>query len=369
MTDSSRTAARDLFTQAADAGVAPMLLTGSPWAIRQDVLPQIAAAMHLQADALAAMRSAAPASQAQMTGVVTIPLTGIITPQGSFFDFLFGGAPGGLLGFRESFREALASPDVSAIIIDVDSPGGLVDLVPETAAEVRAARGAGKPIVAVADTQMCSAAYWIASQADEIVATTSGVAGSIGVYRLHVDLSRLDQDTGVAFTYVHAGEHKVEGNPHEPLAGEALEQWQADVDEIYALFVADVAAGRGISEQQVLDGLGQGRAHYAGTALTEGIVDRIATYDEVRAGLAGRKSTSSATSALSAEQLAELRVQISADVMDPAALRAALGLPEPTPEADPALDGDDGAPEADDDAPAPSLSDDERAAIAALLLA
>jgi hypothetical protein len=90
--------------------------------------------------------------------VAVIPLTGLITARGSFLSMLFGGG-GGLLDFRDSFREALNSPEVSAIVLDVDSPGGYVDLVPETAEEIYEARGE-KPIVAVANTMAASAAYW-----------------------------------------------------------------------------------------------------------------------------------------------------------------------------------------------------------------
>lgn len=274
----------DFFTTAAKLGVPPLLLSGSPWALRPDLLGWVANAARFpeHAGPMAATRAAQP----QARGVAVVPLSGILTPMGSFLSFLFGGAPGGLQSFREALREAVNAAEVDSIVLDVDSPGGLVDLVPETAAEVRAARDV-KPIVAVADTQMNSAAYWIASQASEVVSTPSGAAGSIGVYRMHIDESGLNAKIGVNVSYVHAGEHKVEGNPDAPLSPEALAYWQSDIDDVYEMFVSDVAAGRRVSETTVLDSYGQGRMFNAKRALEAGLVDRIDTYDNVIGGLLG----------------------------------------------------------------------------------
>lgn len=294
MSDSSRTPASSLVTRAAAAGVAPLMLGGSMWAVRYDLREQLARVGSDPAYAGLAMRAATTAEPAQPVGgnVAVIPLTGIITPQGSIFDFLFGGS-GGLLGFRAALAEAVASPDVSSIVIDVDSPGGLVDMVPETAAFIRAARDVGKRIVAVVDTKMCSAAYWLGAQADEIVMTPSGHAGSVGVYRVHEDRSRANADLGLAVTYVHAGEFKVEGNPNGPLDQAARDQWQAEVEHTYEAFVADVALARGIDEQKVLDDFGQGRVLNADDALAAGMVDRIGTFDEVVHGLIGATASGS----------------------------------------------------------------------------
>lgn len=278
--------AQTVLDRAAAAGVPPLLLSGSPWALRSDMIAQVMQAARFPDHAGGTIRVAAAAPERTMRGVATIPLTGVITPHGSFLDFLFGGG-GGLVGFTELFDEAMASEEVNAIVIDVDSPGGLVDLVPETAQHIREARGQGKPIVAVADTLMASAAYWISAQADEIVITPSGYAGSIGVYRVHVDASGLNDQLGLKVTYVSAGEYKTEGNSDEPLSGEAEADWQQNVDDAYALFVDDVAAGRGLTAATVLAEYGQGRVMNAQRALSAGLVDRIDTYDGVIGKLLG----------------------------------------------------------------------------------
>jgi signal peptide peptidase SppA len=217
------------------------------------------------------------------TQLAVVPLRGAVTPRGSLLSILFGGT-GGLQGFRESFREALADDNVSAILLDIDSPGGLIDLVPETAAEIRGARGT-KPIVALANTLAASAAYWIATQADELVVTPSGQVGSVGVYTVHEDVSKMGQMMGIQTTIVSAGDHKVDGNPYEPLSKSALASLQEQVDDLYAMFVRDVAAGRNVGEGAVAAGYGQGRAVLADRAITLGMVDRVETFEQTVARL------------------------------------------------------------------------------------
>jgi capsid assembly protease len=218
-------------------------------------------------------------------GVAVIPLQGIITPRPSFLSLLFGYGGGGLEGFRRRFRDALADEDVSAIVLDVHSPGGSVSLVPETAAELRAARGR-KPIVTVCNTMAASAAYWIGAQADELVVTPSGFAGSIGVLLVHRDYSGMNADLGVAPTYITAGKYKAEANPDYPLGDEARAALQAEVDDFYRMFVDDVAAGRATTPAAVRAGYGEGRVLTAQPAVDADLVDRIATIDDVVRDLA-----------------------------------------------------------------------------------
>ena len=219
--------------------------------------------------------------------IAVLSLQGVITPRGSLLSRLFGFGSGGLEGFRDSFREALADDEVSAIIIDIDSPGGLIDLVPETAAEVRAARGNGKQIVAIANTMAGSAAYWIAAQADEMVVTPSGQVGSIGVYTIHEDVSKLEERIGIKTTVISAGRFKAEGSPWEPLSRGAQQALQSNVDDLYALFVQDVAAGRGVKTAAVTAGYGEGRMVLAAQALPLKMVDRVETIEQTIIRLGG----------------------------------------------------------------------------------
>lgn len=255
-----------------------------PWAIRPSALEVIVNLARSRAgiNAERAREHLALNAQSGDTrtagAVAIIPLRGILTPRPSLFSIIFGGGTG-LEAFRENFREAAANDDIGSILIDVDSPGGTTELIAETAAEIRAARGT-KPIIAVANTMAASAAYWIAAQADELLVTPSGLVGSIGIYTIHQDWSGFNEQLGVIPTYVSAGKFKTEGNEDEPLSAEARAAIQETVDDYYSLFVADVAAGRRVSEQQVRDGFGEGRVLPAQRALAAGMVDRVATFDE-----------------------------------------------------------------------------------------
>src|SRR4029078_2934878 len=138
------------------------------------------------------------------------------------------------------------------VILDVDSSGGevggLFDLVEQIGATKAASQ---KPLWAVANEGALSAAYAIASTADRLYVTRAGEVGSIGVVAVHVDESGADAKAGLAWTFVFAGDHKVDGNPHEPLSERARSTIRVDVDRLYSQFCALVAANRGLSQAQV----------------------------------------------------------------------------------------------------------------------
>ena len=268
-------------------------LLGKAWAMLPDALVELGMRMiraeHVPGNLMRPQAARRPASARQRsadgTEVAVIPLRGTITPRGSFFSLLFGGG-GGLQAFRDQFRQAMADGNVSAVVLDIDSPGGLIDLVQETADEVRGARG-GKPIVAIANTCCASAAYWIGSQADEFVITPSGQAGSIGVFMVHEDISRLEAAMGIKTTIISAGEHKTDGNPYEPLSKSAKQAFQNEVDDLYAMFTDAVAAGRGVTAQAVRAGYGRGRSVLAEEAVRIGLADRVETFEQVMSRLGG----------------------------------------------------------------------------------
>jgi signal peptide peptidase SppA len=169
---------------------------------------------------------------------------------------------------------------VKAVVLDIDSPGGSVPGTEELATEIRRIRGGEKPIIAQVNALAASAAYWVASSADEIVVTPSGRAGSIGVYTAHDDVSAALEKRGIKRTYISAGKHKVEGNETEPLGKDALAHIQEGVNRSYNRFVSAVAEGRGTTVGKVEDGFGQGRVFFAEALMDRGMVDRIATLEE-----------------------------------------------------------------------------------------
>ena len=225
---------------------------------------------------------AAEKRQSAMVGeVAVLPLFGVIVPRGDSFNS--SGATSAE-AFTRQFDMLVADPAVKAIVLDIDSPGGAVAGVPETAAKVMAAR-AVKPIVAQSNQLCASAAYYIASQAHEIVSAPSGSTGSIGVVVMHEAIGRQLDAEGVDITYVSAGKYKTEVNERDILEGEALANVQSRVDEFYTAFVGAVAAGRGVTPAAVRGGYGEGRVLGAQPALAAGLVDRIGTLDETLARL------------------------------------------------------------------------------------
>lgn len=229
-------------------------------------------------------QAALPRNIARQSGaVVSIPIRGPIQHREDVFMRLFGvGTSTEAIG--RAFDQAVADPAVKAIVLDIDSPGGEVAGTPELADRIFAARGR-KPIVAVANAFMASGAYYLGSQADELVATPSAQVGSIGVWMAHADESRFLEALGVTVTLVSAGEHKVDGNPFEPLGEPARANMQTRVDEAYDLFVRAVARGRGVSAERIRGGYGRGAVLSAKPALAEGMIDRVEPLEAVLRGL------------------------------------------------------------------------------------
>lgn len=214
--------------------------------------------------------------------VAIIPIYGVIFPRADLFAEISGGTS--LETFRSTLDEAVRDPDVKAIALDVNSPGGSTELLEETAAEIREARDT-KPVVAVANTLMASAAYHLASQASEIFATPSGHVGAIGVYSAHTDVSKAEEKAGIKTTLIYAGKYKVEGNPYESLSASARRHMQELVDASYDVFVSDIALGRNVAEGIVRDGYGEGRVLDARRAASEGMVDGVQTFDATLSAL------------------------------------------------------------------------------------
>lgn len=234
------------------------------------------------------------------SAVAVLNLFGPIVPRAGVFSDISGATS--VEGFRAEFNQALASADVGAILINVDSPGGVAYLVAELASDIIAARGA-KPIVAIANPFAASAAYHIASAADELVVTPSGEVGSIGAVTAHDDISGLQEKAGVKTTLVHSlnAPYKVEGNQYEPLTDEAKTEMQRRIDAFAKMFVADVAKGRGVTVKTVEADFGQGRLVMAQDAVAVGMADRVATFDQTLARLT-KEAEKTVAAARAAEQ-------------------------------------------------------------------
>lgn len=240
--------------------------------------------------------------------VAIIPIYGVIAPRANMLTDMSGGTTFETLSLQ--LREAMANKAVKTIIFDVNSPGGNVAGATEFAREVMRAR-TKKAIIAVAQYQMASAAYWTMAGATQIVAAPSAMVGSIGVFTIHEDLSKALEMEGRTITYISAGKYKVAGNETQPLSKEDAARIQAKVDEPYQQFKGDVSKGRGVPLADVANGYGQGDTVSAAEALSLGMIDAIETLDEAIARATGATAATrqSAQALDTTQELARATVQ------------------------------------------------------------
>lgn len=184
--------------------------------------------------------------------------------------------------FSQAFRGAIRDDRITAVVLDVNTPGGKVAGVPEMAKMIFDARGV-KPIIAHVDETSASAGFWATSAAAETVITSSGMIGSVGVLYPHDDLSGALERKGVKTEIISAGRFKAEGNPLGPLDDDARAHRQSMVDKVYGRFVADLARNRGVSAAHVEKRFGEGRVVDAEAAVEAGMADSIGTLEDVLA--------------------------------------------------------------------------------------
>jgi len=216
--------------------------------------------------------------RSQFSKTAILPLYGVISQRMNLLAEYSGGTSTDLFG--RWFDDAMADETVSRIVLDVDSPGGSVYGIAELSNKIYKARGT-KPILAVANSLMASAAYWVASAADEIFVTAGGEVGSVGVIAVHVDQSKANENAGINVSYITAGEHKADGNPDAPLTDDARAFIQSRVNEYYEKFTSDVARFRGKDKSYVQASFGKGRVFGASQAIKVGMADKIGSLEYV----------------------------------------------------------------------------------------
>ena len=214
-------------------------------------------------------------------GVAVIEVTGTLVHRGEWI-----GASSGVTSYEGLVAQIAAAgsdPTVRGVALEIDSFGGEVSGVFDLADHIRDLR-AQKPVWAFVAEAALSAGYAIASQADRIVVPRTGEVGSIGVLWVHADLSQQLEDQGVAVTLIHAGAHKVDGNPFTALPEDVRADMQARVGETRDLFAQTVAAGRGarLSAQAAL--ATEAQVYRGRHAVAAGLADEVS---DLRTAFAG----------------------------------------------------------------------------------
>lgn len=202
-------------------------------------------------------------------GVAIIPVHGTLINR-------FGATYGWVTGYnfiRAQHNAAIIDPDVHTIIHDHNSYGGEAAGCFELADEIYKSRSV-KPTYAVVDSNCYSASFALASAATKLFVIPSAGVGSIGVVAMHVDMSKALDKFGVVITFIHSGDHKVDGNPYQELSAEVKADIQAGVDKSRAKFVALVARNLGLDSKIVHNT--EARTYRAEDALELGLVHAIA---------------------------------------------------------------------------------------------
>lgn len=216
------------------------------------------------------------------SGIAVIPIMGPLVARGDWLTTALGATEYGAIA--DALVAAADDPAVRGILLEVDSPGGEVGGLFDLVEAIRTIKqSSGKPLWAVASETALSAAYAIASAADQITVTRTGELGSVGVVAVHLDASGADAMAGLKWTLIHAGTRKTDGNPHEPLSPRATADLQDDVDALYDDLVTLVAANRGVSSAAVR---ATEAAIYRGEkAVKAGLADRVGTLAQAIADL------------------------------------------------------------------------------------
>ena len=216
-------------------------------------------------------------------GVAIVPVVGALDHRGGSISSMSGMAS--YTGLQAQLKDVARTRGVRGIVLDMDTPGGSVAGVVETA-EFLKQLSAEMPVFAIANSLMASAGYWLASTATRVYAAPLATVGSIGVVTAHVDQSKAMERRGVAVTHIHAGARKVDGNPYGPLSDEARASIQGRIDNIYGSFVSTVARNRGLDEKAIRDT--EAGVFDPAEALQLGLIDGIGTLADVTNALSSR---------------------------------------------------------------------------------
>jgi signal peptide peptidase SppA len=224
-------------------------------------LPNVKAALELQPDG-------------RGKSVATVRVEGTLMKRSSSL----GGS--GTVQMRRDIRQAASDPEISAILLAVDSPGGTVAGTDELAQEVRSATKK-KPVMAYVSDLCASAAYWVASQADAIYLNSeTALVGSIGTLMTVYDVSKAAAEAGVEAIVFATGPLKGAGTEGAPINEEQRAYFQSIVDSAQGSFDAAVKRGRNLTDAQ-LKAVRTGGVFSAAEAEDRKLVDGVKTYDQV----------------------------------------------------------------------------------------
>lgn len=176
-------------------------------------------------------------------------------------------------------RQAASRPDIKAVVVRVDSPGGTSVAAQEIGVELDKLRASGKPVITSMGDVCASGGYWIACSTDHIMANPATLTGSIGVIMEMQNMQGLYEKIGLKEVVIKSGEHKDIGSPFRELTAVEQQLLQGIVQDSYQQFVDQVLKGREgkITREQLMP-LADGRIFTGAQAKDLGLVDSLGDY-------------------------------------------------------------------------------------------
>lgn len=218
--------------------------------------------------------------------VLYVPVKGVLLHG---MGYALGDWATGYVYLTKALERGLGDSEVDRIVFVIDSGGGHVSGCFDLGDKIYAGRSV-KPIHAVADEFAYSAAYLIASSCTDFRVARTGGAGSIGVLRVHYDVSKALEQAGVKVTFIQSGARKTDGDSQKPLAPEVMARWQERSNELYEIFVSTVARNRGLDADVIRET--EADVFSASEAVSNGLADSIGTLDDAIAAFAADLSNS-----------------------------------------------------------------------------
>ena len=265
-------------------------INGDPWAITETALHtilEVAARENEAPEAVAAKLGRQLQNSYNATerdGVAIIPVTGPLFRYANIFTAISGASSYELIA--RDFMSALENPQITSIILDIDSPGGEVNGVSELASMIFEARGT-KPIIAYASGDAASGAYWIASAADEIVVSETSALGSIGVVGIYRGKSAKESAETVEIVSSQSPHKRL-----DPMSDDGRAKLQTRIDSMADVFVSTIARNRSVTADHVLEHYGGGDVMIGAHAVNASLADRIGSLERLITELSSPKTQS-----------------------------------------------------------------------------
>lgn len=230
-------------------------------------------------------------------GTAVIPLHGPITARSDLFTFFLGGTS--LADLAKDFQTALDDDQVKAILFDVDSPGGVALGPAEMADAIFKARGK-KPIWSYVGRNCSSAAYWIASATEKIIANPSALLGSIGVV---TTIPVQEQPDSEGYKNIEIVSSNAKQKRPDPRTEEGMAEIKRELNDLESQFIESIAKYRNVSVNTVKNDFGQGGVLIGKNAVASGMADSLGSYEEVIAQLNQKISTNKQINFMSKETI------------------------------------------------------------------